>query len=98
MTARDHVAEIGDGDARVERGGRQTAMAEQRLDMAQIGAAAQQMRRAGVPQRVRRESHAQATARELDTRAETDRAEPRAGASEEERRFGTSHERRSALG
>jgi hypothetical protein len=60
VTAGHHVAEIADGDARVEHGGREMAMAEQHLDVAQIGAAAEHMRRAGVAQRMRCELEAEA--------------------------------------
>jgi len=45
VAAGHHRAEVRDGDTRVERGRRQPAMAEQRLDVAEIGAAAQQLER-----------------------------------------------------
>ena len=41
MTRLDDRSEIGDRDARIEGGRGQAAMAEQRLDVTQIGAAAQ---------------------------------------------------------
>lgn len=61
MTASDDRPEIGDGDAGVERGGRQATMAEQGRDVTEIGAATQQMRGAGVSRRVGREPEAEAT-------------------------------------
>ena len=50
-------------------------MAEQRLDVPQIGAAAQQMRRAGVPQRVRRQPEAEAATVVFDARPQACSAE-----------------------
>jgi hypothetical protein len=85
VAARKHVAEIGDRDARVERGGREPAMAEQCLDVMQIGAAAQQMRRAGVSQRVRDEPDADAMAVVPDTCAQACGTETGTIAREEER-------------
>jgi hypothetical protein len=98
VAAGKHVAEIGDRHARVERGGREPAMAEQRLDVTQIGTIAQQMRRARVSQRVRREPGAEATAVILDARAETCGAQARAVAREEECRIDLRDKLRSALG
>ena len=61
-------------------------MADQRLDAAQVGAAAEQMRRARGPQRMRREPDTDASTVILDPRAQARNAETRAIAREEERR------------
>lgn len=98
MTGLDHRSEIGDRDARVERGRGEAPMAEQRLDVAEIGAAAQQMRRAGVPQRVRREVQAETTAIVLEAHAETHGGEPTSMAREEERSVDATRELRSTVG
>ena len=71
-------------------------MAEQRLDVAQVGAAAEQMRRAGVAQRVWREADPEASPVGLDPRAQARGAEARAVAREKERGVAAGRERRSS--
>ncbi len=71
-------------------------MAEQRLDVTQIGAAAEQMRRARVPQRMWSEPHTDPAAVVLDACAEARRTEAGAIAGKEERRVETGRERRPA--
>ncbi len=71
-------------------------MPEQRLDVAQVGTAAQQVRRAGVSQPVRCELHADATV--LNPRPEARGAEAGAVAREEERGVDLRDELRPALG
>ena len=56
MAAFQHPAQVLDVDPRVARRGLQAPVAEQLLDVAHVGAAAQQVRRAGVAQRVRRDA------------------------------------------
>ena len=73
-------------------------MAEQRLDVTQIGTAAQQMRRAGVPQRVRREPQAEATAVVLEAHPQAHRGEPTPMTRDEERRADRRDECGSAVG
>ena len=49
----EDLAQVLDGHPRVERRRREAAVAEQLLDVADVGAAAEEVRRAGVAQRVR---------------------------------------------
>jgi hypothetical protein len=85
VTPSHHVAEIADGDTRIERGGGEAAVAEQRLDVAQIGAAAEQMRRARVPERMRREPETETAPVVCDARSQACRAEACPIAREQER-------------
>lgn len=98
VTASNYVTQIGDRDACVERRGGEAAMAEQCLDMPQIGAAAQQMRRAGVAQRVGREPDTDASTVIVDAYAEACGAEARTVAREEGRRVEAGRELGPAVG
>lgn len=73
-------------------------MAEQRLDVPQIGAAAQQMRRAGVAQRVWREPDADASTVIMDACAEACGAQAHTIARQEEGGVDAGREFRPALG
>lgn len=70
MTVLDYGSQIRDRDARVDRRGGERAMAEERLHVAEIGAAAEQMRRVGVPERVGRQRDADAMPGVVDTDAQ----------------------------
>ena len=57
MAAGDDLSEVLDGDAGVEGRGVDALVAEQGLDVADVGAAGEKMRRAGVAQDVGRDPH-----------------------------------------
>ena len=92
MGAREHLAEVLDCDARVERRRLKAAVPEQLLHVADVGTASQQMSRTGVPQHVRRDAEADRRAVPLHHRLQADHAQTAAVTGEEERGVDALHE------
>jgi hypothetical protein len=87
----EHLAEVLDRDPRIERRRREAAVPEEFLHMADVGAASQEMSRAGVPQRVRRDGDADRSAVPLHHRTQARNAQPPAVTGDEERGVSSLH-------